>query len=161
MPQKKSFGWVEDHNTVGKKVCAIFNKKYVEGEIVAFHAFHGNYKVRWKDGQTQIYNESDKEKGIDNVRRKSEGWLLKSVFIGIEVCAYFNNKLFDGVVTMYIPESKPGKKDQLYHILWEDYDEEDYDEQQFLIARDLFETKEVIQLCNHLNAMKHSIVIDF
>ena len=62
---------------------------------------------------------------------------------------------------MYIPESKSGKKDQLYHILWEYCDEEDYDEQQFLIARDLFETKEVIQLCNHLNAMKHSIVIDF
>jgi hypothetical protein len=32
---------------------------------------------------------------------------------------------------MFIAETKPGERDQLYHVLWEDNDEEDYEEDEF------------------------------
>lgn len=47
-------------------------------------------------------------------------------------------KPFLGTVTKYAPESKHGEKDQLYHITWDDGDEEDYDENQLILGVDQF-----------------------
>lgn len=57
-------------------------------------------------------------------------WTTNHESIGLKVAKYFpidNSKiLYKGEVTKYAPPSKPEVGDELYHIVYEDGDEEDY-----------------------------------
>jgi hypothetical protein len=51
-------------------------------------------------------------------------------------------KLFRGKVTRYAKPSQPGMRDQLYHIRWEDGDEQDFDEVDMERGMDLYDQLE-------------------
>ena len=78
--------------------------------------------------------EGDDEAENENVE---EEWLVEHPSIGTKVAGIFQksskksrNKtstVFFGEVTKFLSESGEGERDELYHILWEDGDEEDYD----------------------------------
>jgi hypothetical protein len=148
MPLKKRVHWTDDHPSIDTKVACIENRKYVEGKIIEYRVDKKKYKIRWEDNKKQVYNEANKEKAIDIMRRMKKGWVVEGLYIGRRVSALFNEKLFEGKITMYIAESEPGAKDQLYHVLWEDNDEEDYDEYEFQYASDLFDSNAVIHFCS-------------
>jgi len=69
-------------------------------------------------------------------------WTLDHPSIGQRVGASFQdehdqrkrNKIFFGKVVKFAKESKAGVNDQLYHIEWEDGDEQDYDEDELATA---------------------------
>jgi hypothetical protein len=47
-------------------------------------------------------------------------------------------KLFTGYISRYALPTSSSKQDQLYHVIWEDEDEEDYDEAQYQKGRNLY-----------------------
>lgn len=86
-------------------------------------------------------------------------WVTMHSVIGTKVCAYFpcasndpdgvyppskrnakgkKFKPYDGEVTKFAYESAPGENDQLYHVVWEDGDEEDLFQAEFDEAKELF-----------------------
>jgi len=82
---------------------------------------------------------------------ESEGefvWFPYHCSVGNNVAAYFEvsgrgkkrkrKKCFVGKVVKYARPTKTWENDQLYHILWEDNDEEDYDEEEYENGRDLY-----------------------
>lgn len=91
-----------------------------------------------------------KKSHTSNVDDDEPQWDTTHSTVGMEVANYFpvppaqrvrggpSRKIFKGRVTMYAPPSKPKSKDQLYHIVWEDGDEEDYEQDQFNTAVGLF-----------------------
>lgn len=91
-------------------------------------------------------NDPDEEEEDDEeeeVEDKVE-WTKEHESIGMNVMALFKlknkikRKKFQGHVTRYLPESRPGAKDELYHIVWEDDDECDYGRQEFRDGRKLY-----------------------
>jgi hypothetical protein len=62
-------------------------------------------------------------------------WLTNHKAVGIKVAKYFGpicrENLYCGVVTKFAPPSVSTGKDHMYHILFEDSDEEDWDEAEF------------------------------
>lgn len=62
-------------------------------------------------------------------------WTQENEFVGIKVAKYYGKgkkrKWYSGVVTKYAPPSNDCKKDQLYHICFEDEDESDWEEDAF------------------------------
>lgn len=94
-----------------------------------------------QDGQGQPEEEVDQPTEADD-----EEWSTEHESVGMNVMALFypdkrnkmKRKKFQGQVTRYLPESRPGAKDELYHILWEDNDECDYDRKQFKDGRKMY-----------------------
>lgn len=75
----------------------------------------------------------------------TESWLSNHKSIGTKVAAFFpcshsvRNLLYVGKVNLYGPPSSPCAQDQLYHIVWEDGDEQDFDQIEFEAGSKLFE----------------------
>jgi hypothetical protein len=73
------------------------------------------------------------------------GWLESHDTIGTKVARFFyferKNQLFKGEVIAYLPESRPGKADELYRIVYEDNDKEDYNREQLEVGKQLFYDK--------------------
>ena len=69
------------------------------------------------------------------VKEEKITWSKKHFSIGTKVANFFETgkgkkgtiKKYYGTVTKYASESCLGAKDELYHIVWDDGDEEDYD----------------------------------
>ena len=90
-------------------------------------------------GAGEEEGEEGEEEREDEANNKNveEGWLVEHPSIGTKVAGIFQksskrlkNKtsaVFFGEVTKFLSESGEGERDELYHILWEDGDEEDYD----------------------------------
>lgn len=82
------------------------------------------------------------QKDNDEDDAGNDSWTTDHHSIGTQVANYFSlpggRKLFRGEVVKYAPPSRPRARDQLYHIRWEDGDEEDYDESQLQSAVGLF-----------------------
>jgi hypothetical protein len=74
---------------------------------------------------------------------KSFFWTQYHVSVGFKVAAYFQNesasglKLFTGKVVKFLPATDQFRYDQLYHILWDDGDEEDYELEDLVKGMDL------------------------
>eukprot|EP01034_Spumella_vulgaris_P025795 gene25795-32287_t len=74
-------------------------------------------------------------------------WTTEHYSIGTEVSAYFpseddpDRKIFSGKVTKYLPASRDVEQD-LFHIEWEDGDEQDYDAADLKKGSDLFDSTE-------------------
>eukprot|EP01039_Chlorochromonas_danica_P002661 gene2661-2906_t len=87
-----------------------------------------------------------KAKKSEAVESEPVEWTTDHPSVGTNVAFYFSvvkgkrnvQSLFEGKVTKYAPPSAPEEKDQLYHIVWEDGDEEDYDERQLQKGRALY-----------------------
>lgn len=109
----------EDANAKKRKTSKKFTKK--------------GKGVGGEDGE-EGEGEGDDEADNENVE---EEWLVEHPSIGTKVAGIFQksskksrNKtstVFFGEVTKFLSESGEGERDELYHILWEDGDEEDYD----------------------------------
>lgn len=76
-------------------------------------------------------------------------WTETHESIGTNVAARFfptqsqkRGRIYFGVVKQFAPESSSGKKDQLYHIVWQDGDEQDYDEEELAAGKALYEKKQ-------------------
>jgi hypothetical protein len=89
--------------------------------------------------------EEEPEKEEEGASDDEPAWTENHDSVGTQVAAVFKTgkraRIFSGKVVKFAPESKPGKNDQLYHIEWEDGDEEDYDDGQLIIGQDLFTQK--------------------
>ena len=87
-----------------------------------------------KDNEQQVQNKNN-GKG----KKQKYIWLTDHSSVGTQVSAPFSiekNKkkilqYFGGKITKYCIESIAGANDQLYHVVWEDGDEEDYDQSQY------------------------------
>ena len=93
------------------------------------------------DENTEEGGEEEEEDGEEeeeeNEEINEEEWLFEHPSIGTKVAGIFQkasrksrNKtstVFYGEVTKFLSESGENERDELYHILWEDGDEEDYD----------------------------------
>ena len=76
--------------------------------------------------------EEEEEEGVNE-----DEWLFEHPSIGTKVAGIFQKSskksriktstVFYGEVTKFLSESGENERDELYHILWEDGDEEDYD----------------------------------
>ena len=73
------------------------------------------------------YADSDISESDMSDMSESEEWTDKVGPIGEPVSQLFGDQWFTGKVVRYLPESSKGAMNQLYHILWEDGDECDYD----------------------------------
>jgi hypothetical protein len=92
-----------------------------------------------KSRGNQMNDEVEMEWGVKDDEEEVEDddeeveWVLAHSSVGSNVAAVFfdknsqKDKIFVGKVTKYAKESVPGSADELYHILWQDGDEEDYD----------------------------------
>ena len=81
--------------------------------------------------------EEEGEQEEENEEINEEEWLFEHPSIGTKVAGIFQkasrksrsktSTVFYGEVTKFLSESGENERDELYHILWEDGDEEDYD----------------------------------
>eukprot|EP01040_Poterioochromonas_malhamensis_P007699 gene7699-8314_t len=111
------------------------------------------YIAKWyddKDQEEYILDIKAFENAID-LYKVNNSWTVKHSTIGSKVADYFYipgiipgapgaQKLFVGKVVKYCPPSSSRLKDQLYHILWEDGDEQDMDECDFSKAKKLYKS---------------------
>eukprot|EP01039_Chlorochromonas_danica_P008040 gene8040-8870_t len=136
--------------------------KLFVGEVVSYapatssEARDQLYHIVWEDGDEEDYDEDQLRQGRNHYEA-SQGWTTSSEHVGKKVAAYFTvpeeesrkrkrrfsanvstRRLFQGTVTRYSPPTTNLARDQLYHIEWEDEDEEDYDEDQFLRGLELY-----------------------
>eukprot|EP01040_Poterioochromonas_malhamensis_P001781 gene1781-1900_t len=118
------------------------------------------YHIQWEDGDEQDYDESELQKGILLYNQENQ-WIYQHESIGTKVAGEFalpsqypsltnvvrrrkssNNtikkKLFIGKVTKFLPATSEKENDQLYHIVWEDGDEEDYYENDLIRGKELY-----------------------
>jgi hypothetical protein len=120
----------------------------------------GPKKKRTRDGTSE--DEAEFEEDRDGVmwtkNHKSVGWQVAAHFPPLEVSPDMvpkhdqpseatqltsaTGKIFRGRVVKYAKPSAPGMTDQLYHIKWEDSDEQDFDELDLERGMDLFDTLE-------------------
>jgi hypothetical protein len=137
--------YTEEHESVGTKVAAYFTVTSMDNSTVQRQLFFGeviayasqgvnNYRVIWEDGDTEQWDEAQLSRG-KALYEASSGWTVQHESVGKKVAAYFlvpnGEHVFRGAVTKYLPPSNSRLHDQLYHIVWEDGDEEDYGEEQF------------------------------
>ena len=98
-----------------------------------------NGKNSNSDDKDQNAEEEGEEEGEEeeNEEVNEEEWLFEHPSIGTKVAGIFQKSsrksksktstVFYGEVTKFLSESGENERDELYHILWEDGDEEDYD----------------------------------
>lgn len=148
-------GWLSKHSSIGAEVAAYFppepapgvTRKLFTGVVVKYlpatsaEAGDQLYHILWEDGDEQDYDEKDLVRGIEQ-HDLMNGWVTAHPSIGINVAASFpvasggrgggghtTHKVFKGVVLKYAPPTSETESDQLYHVVWEDGDEQDYDEE--------------------------------
>jgi hypothetical protein len=155
--------WTRRHDSVDREVAGIFEvpsgkkgrkeKKAFKGKITRYcppskpKAQDQLYHVLWEDGDEQDFDEAEYRKGVELfIAHFTEDiqWVTDHPSVGKKVAAYFTlsakkKKLFFGEVKKYGPPSEPEKRDQLYHVVWDDGDEEDYDEDDFQAGCQLYE----------------------
>jgi hypothetical protein len=88
-----------------------------------------------------------KKKNQNDVKALEEkGWIFDHPSVMTKVADYFHTgkkrKLFTGEVTRFLPESSEGAKDQLYHVVFEDEDEQDYNDDEYHEAMQRLESKD-------------------
>jgi hypothetical protein len=161
--------WITaDHPIIGKHVANIFQVSDDENPSAhpkKSKIFYGTvtkyappskpkkkdqlYHIQWEDGDEQDFDEQEYLTALDIYEINSK-WITDPAhpMIGWKVANYFvlphqklgtDYTLFEGKVIKYCPATNPKKRDQLYHILWEDGDEEDYDESQLISGRQIYD----------------------
>ena len=150
--------WTESHESVGTAVAAYFPHPKTLEEYLTSHIFKGSitkyapesfldandhlYHIVWEDGDEQDYDQDDFVSGRDLYDRLKEGWITEHESVGTRVAAHFpsgsRKKLFTGVVVRYCPATSADEADQLYHVIWEDWDEQDYDETELVTGKALY-----------------------
>jgi hypothetical protein len=105
-------------------------------------------EVEEDEEDSEIEAEDDDVNNNDNKKdenNEDDDWTKDHSSVGTNVASYFpvgrGKQLFSGKVTRYAPETKKGAKDQLYHIVWQDDDEEDYSENEYQAAIKRYQTK--------------------
>jgi hypothetical protein len=108
-----------------------------------------------EDANDEEEEEEEEEQGGDE---EPIEWTTNHPKIGARVAAHFDvddvddsgsaskkggkrrkvKKVFCGTVKKYAPESAPGENDELFHIQWDDGDEEDYDVNDLKRGEELF-----------------------
>jgi hypothetical protein len=91
-------------------------------------------------------SKSSAARSIGEEDEEDPQWTTDHTSVGNKVAAFFpvprthppEQRIFTGEVVSYAPPSKPKANDQLYHIVWEDGDEEDYEEYQYQNALKLY-----------------------
>lgn len=166
--------WTTQHESIGTKIAAYFppDKCPYYGEVVKYAAPSKPgkndqlYHIIYNDGDEEDYDEKEYQAGIRLYNELNMKWVSEHDSIGAKVAAYFDSngkeKLFRGEVVKYCYPSTEFANDQLYHIQWEDGDEEDYDEQQLQKAKKLFKKKcrdsiEVLWTINHESVGKRIV----
>eukprot|EP01038_Epipyxis_sp_PR26KG_P010039 gene10039-13497_t len=126
-------------------------KKPYVGQVVKYAppttSKHKNqlYHILWEDGDEQDYDEDEFLIGQELFEHLDE-WTTDHESVGIRVAQYFpmnakknsSLKAFVGVVTRYQRPSDATSNDQLYHILWKDGDQQDFDQQELNEATALY-----------------------
>ena len=162
----EKIAWQRNHFSVGTEVAAFFDvgdeadentvkKVLYKGKVVKYAPPSNEnendqlYRIRWEDGDKEDYDEEQLQNGIDLFNEQYGAAIEQHESIGTMVAAYFDvpmknsrkttKKLYKGQVKAYFPPSAPDAKDQLYHIVWQDGDEEDYDENELQIGMALYE----------------------
>jgi hypothetical protein len=161
--------WITaDHPIIGKQVANIFQVSDDENPSALpkkSKIFYGTvtkyappskpkkkdqlYHIQWEDGDEQDFDEQEYLTALDIYEINSK-WISDPAhpMLGWKVANYFvlphqklgtDYTLFEGKVIKYCPATNPKKRDQLYHILWEDGDEEDYDESQLISGRQIYD----------------------
>eukprot|EP01035_Chromulina_nebulosa_P027332 gene27332-35928_t len=150
--------WTEIHDSVGTAVAAYFPPPKKPEEYLTSQIFKGSitkyapesfldandhlYHIVWEDGDEQDYDEDDFVSGRNLYDRLKEGWITEHESVGTRVAANFpsgtRKKLFTGIVVRYCPATSEEEGDQLYHIIWEDWDEQDYDESELVTGKALY-----------------------
>ena len=152
--------WTENHKSIGTEVAAYFPKpekpehyltsRIYTGRVIKYapasrtSAKDQMYHIVWEDEDEQDYDESDFKSAVKLRELVKEGWVTEHSSLGTQVAAHFptgigkSTKIFTGVVARYCPPSAEGEEDQLYHIVWEDGDEQDYDETELAAGIKLF-----------------------
>lgn len=150
-----AMSWTEDHPKVGSKVAAYFSapatdksggsgteeRRLFQGKVTKFSpatdraANDQLYHVVWEDGDEEDYDEEQLRQAMDLFSHNFDTvWVVDHPLVGSTVAAYFvvdkTRTLFKGHVAKFSPATAQGANDQLYHIVWEDGDEEDYDERE-------------------------------
>ena len=113
------------------------------------------YVVHWYDhDESEVLDEKSFRDAID-LYELHFLWTVNHKSVDTKVAAYFfipgilttkddqvdgAEKLFIGRVSKFCPPSTPQGTDQLYHISWEDGDEQDMDEQEYQKAKKLYQT---------------------
>jgi hypothetical protein len=96
------------------------------------------------DNDDQREGEQEDHSEEENGDEEEVQWITEHESIGMNVMALFSvkknlkRKKFQGKVTRFLPESRRGAKDELYHIVWEDNDECDYNTQEFKAGRKMY-----------------------
>lgn len=141
---------VNKHPYIGKRIAAFFPlvSKVFIGEVGAVsRELPTLYRIVYEDGDFADFDEEQLQEGLElfevHSRELAErnGWTFTDESIGLHVAAKFSTvvhfptrttairKLFEGEVTRFAPavEGSPA----LWHIRWDDGDEEDFEKQQF------------------------------
>lgn len=149
-------GWTEEHSMVGRKVAAYFSmpdRRLFQGTVAKYSPPSAEeegdqlYHIIWEDGDEEDYDETQLQGGLALYHDLFETvWLKDHASVGTKVAAYFplpsmrkKRRVFTGRVTKFSPPSNAEEGDQLYHVVWEDGDEEDYDEQQLVEGKRLYQ----------------------
>ncbi len=143
--------WVlKKHPSIGTRIATYFPKakKTYIGEVAAVSKEPPIiYRIVYEDGDCADFDEDQLKNGIrqklTHCREIAErsGWIFTHESIGLHVAAKFTivvhyptkttaiNKLYEGEVMMFAPATDDSQP--MWHIRWEDGDEEDYDQEQF------------------------------
>ena len=152
--------WTEVHESVGIAVAAYFPPPAKTEDYLTSQIYKGKitkyapesyikandhlYHVVWEDGDEQDYDEDGFVSARDLYDLLQEGWVTDHESVGTRVAAYFpstsgtRKKLFTGIVVRYCPPTSTEEGDQLYHVIWEDLDEQDYDESELVSGKALY-----------------------
>jgi len=131
------------------------------------------YKGNFEDGASLNLNENDYQKALTLYKENNVEWTENHINVGAKVAQLFMvaekelgnysmasmmsplkkcknpNKEVQihciGDVKRYAPPSSPSSNDHLYHIVWEDGDEQDYDEGEFQAGVMLFNSLPVLK----------------
>jgi hypothetical protein len=96
--------------------------------------------------QTKGKKASKPEEAEENT---DEEWSKSHESIGMKVSKKFGADIYTGEVIRYLPPSKPGASDALYHILYTDGDEEDMSDDELAKGRSLYIRQPVEWTDNH------------
>jgi hypothetical protein len=142
-------------------------KKLFDGVVARYGPPSSNaakdqvYHIVFEDGDEQgmserefrrarrLYDENHEEEPLPVA---PDEWTVHHESVGTKVAAYFKvpdenghrkrarkvDKLMVGTITKYCAPTRETDSDQLYHVLWEDDDSNDYSENEFEEAKKLY-----------------------
>lgn len=151
-----------EQNSIRNKSSLGSSKVILKGTVIKVslslseHDYDIKYFVKWENEETSIIQHPEFTEAVELFKTNNsyEGisWTDTHSSIGSSVAAFFahldeNNtpikKIYFGEITKYAVESMEGANDQLYHVSWEDGDEQDFDENEYRTAVELFKSTAV------------------